>query len=270
MKFIAATAAAVIFLFAPAAAHAGTSRAAHPTPADLAAALAAAIAAKDTVVAFFTAQGAPPGQIPVEIIRRPLVVNELDPAFVANRSWLPGRFSFIAVGAKGPGNLLASLWMSRTAPGTWKLGNIAGGDTEQRYAGQGPPGAVFREPQLGAWYVIRGHRVVPLNEQATASVGASGVSLAEYRRIVQSRYADRLPGSDYDRRGQAGGHDQPAKAAGKPAATESEEQSAVTQPKTKALAAPMTAESGAGLLPWVAGAGVLLAAMVAIRFLRAT
>jgi hypothetical protein len=262
MKLIAATIATVILLFAPAAAHAGTSRATDPTPADLAAALTAAVAAKDLVVAFFASLGTPPAPTGVEIGGQALVVHELDPDFVTNRSQQATRFSFIAVGAKAPGGKVASLWMIRSTPGSWKLGNIAGGDQEQRYASQ--PGKVFREPQIGAWYAIRGDRVVPLNDEAKTSVGASGVTVAEYQRLVRERYADRLPGSDYDRSGQAGGYGLPAH---RPAA----ETETGTNPITaQAVAGPPATPSGTGPLPWAVGAGVFLAALAAIRFLRTT
>ncbi|NUR31448.1 MAG: hypothetical protein HOV83_37345 [Catenulispora sp.] len=55
--------------------------------------------------------------------------------------------------------------------------------------------------------------MTPLNDSARASVG-NGASLAEYHKLVRSRYADKLPGSSYDRDGRAGGFQAQAPSAG--------------------------------------------------------
>src|SRR5262249_11269815 len=73
-------------------------------------------------------------------------------------------------------------------------------------------GTAFREPQLDAWYVQRVGRVLPLNDAARRSVGPDGVSLAAYRALVHQRYADKLPGSAYDRAGEGGGYGSAASA----------------------------------------------------------
>ncbi|MFI0425089.1 hypothetical protein [Spongiactinospora sp. 9N601] len=238
MKIIAAMVLALLFWPAPAA-HGATPPAYEPTPADLAAALKAAIAAKPTVQTFFDTQR--PGQAGsgIQISGPVLPVNDLDTAFVTGESPRVSRFSFLAVRATAPGGLKASMWMTRTPQGAWVLGTIASGDQEQQYAAQ--PGTVFREQQLGAWYAVRGDRVVPLNERATAASGKPGLTVAEYQRLVHDRYADKLPGSDFDRNGLAGG--------------------------TATTAVP-AAPSGWGPWPWLAGVGVLLAGLLAVRLLR--
>ena len=49
------------------------------------------------------------------------------------------------------------------------------------------------------------HLIVPLNAQARSEVG-NGMPVADYQRLVHARYADKLPGSAYDRSGKAGGY----------------------------------------------------------------
>lgn len=102
---------------------------------------------------------------------------------------------------------------------------------------------VFREPSLNARYRVAGGRVVPLNEEARDSVGAAGAGLARYQRLVHERYADKMPGSGYDKRGAAGGFDT---GAGLPRA-----------------AAGTGADAGPGTAPAAAGAGALAAAGLA-------
>lgn len=107
----------------------------------------------------------------------------------------------------------ASLWTVRQpgAGGGWQVVNIATGDDEIRYAEQGarvlPGGLVFREPQIDAWYVQKGAKVLPLDEDAVRAVGRNGTSLTAYRERVVRAYGDKLPGSSYARKGAAGGYD---------------------------------------------------------------
>ncbi|MDJ1133158.1 hypothetical protein [Streptomyces iconiensis] len=102
----------------------------------------------------------------------------------------------------------ASVMAARTG-GDWRVVNIATGDDETRYAAMGakkaPGGTVFQEPQIDAWYVLRGTRVLPLDPDARKAVGAGGTSLGAFHQRVHAEYADKLPGSAYDRKGLAGG-----------------------------------------------------------------
>ncbi|MFD9126887.1 hypothetical protein [Kitasatospora sp. NPDC059571] len=102
----------------------------------------------------------------------------------------------------------ASVWTVRDGTG-WRVVNIASGGDEADYparAAAGGGGTAFREPQIHAWYVLRGDRVLPLNDEARRSVGAGGVTLAAYRALVHGRYGDKLPGSAYDVSGAGGGY----------------------------------------------------------------
>ncbi|MGI5346766.1 hypothetical protein ACQEU8_01070 [Streptomyces sp. CA-250714] len=102
----------------------------------------------------------------------------------------------------------ASVMSARTAKG-WQVVNIATGDDETRYAAEGAAkasgGTVFQEPQIDAWYVQDGTRVLPLDPDARKAVGAKGTSLSAYHARVHDAYGDKLPGSAYDKKGLAGG-----------------------------------------------------------------
>ncbi|MFH8622309.1 hypothetical protein ACH4A8_10450 [Streptomyces vietnamensis] len=157
-------------------------------------------------------------------------VRLLSPDFVAGKPGAPvARVEFRASRAVASDGQKASLWTVKQAGGGWQVVNIATGDDEIRYAEMGRGGLVFREPQIDAWYVQKGTKVLPLDEDAVRAVGRGGTSLAAYRERVARAYGDKLPGSSYAKRGAAGGYD----------------------------AAP-TPEAGPGVVV-TAGAGVLLA-----------
>ncbi|MGW6566125.1 hypothetical protein [Streptomyces sp. NPDC054975] len=151
-------------------------------------------------------------------------VRVLSPDFVAGKEGAPvARVEFHASKAVASDGQTASLWTARRADGGWQVVNIATGDDEVRYAGQGakalPGGIVFREPQIDAWYVQKGAKVLPLDEDAVRAVGRNGTSLAAYRDRVARAYGDKLPGSAYARKGTAGGFDEPAAAHDEPVVT---------------------------------------------------
>ncbi|MEV4425773.1 hypothetical protein ACN9M0_08340 [Streptomyces sp. R-07] len=141
-------------------------------------------------------------------------VRLLSPDFVAGKAGAPvARVEFRASRAVASDGQKASLWTVRQpgAGGGWQVVNIATGDDEIRYAEQGarvlPGGLVFREPQIDAWYVQKGAKVLPLDEDAVRAVGRNGTSLTAYRERVVRAYGDKLPGSSYARKGAAGGYD---------------------------------------------------------------
>ncbi|MFJ1709012.1 hypothetical protein [Kitasatospora sp. NPDC088346] len=209
---------------------------AEPTPADLAAARAAvqSPAVLDRLGHFFARKGVPPGGpfavAPADEARAaelaaPRLTGEsaavytLGAGFVAGTAGAPvATADFVASKAVSSDGQSASVWTVRQGGG-WRVVNIATGGDETDYparAAAGGGGTAFREPQLDAWYVLRGGRVLPLDEDARRSVGADGVSLAAYQELVHRRYGDKLPGSAYDRTGTGGGFDARA-AAGAPA-----------------------------------------------------
>ena len=187
-----------------------------PNANDVAAAHTAATGSLDTLGKFFAAgghkpQGSTQQQTAAAIAAAPRIdsatvpVYYLNPAFVRDPAAPVGQLVFMATDAVSSSGAHASVWTARTG-GTWKVVNIASGSDETSFAAKAAPGAtVFEEPQIAGWYELLGGRVLPLNDTARASVGSGGVSVANYYRLVRSRYADKLPGSAYDRSGYAGG-----------------------------------------------------------------
>ncbi|MEV5970713.1 hypothetical protein [Streptomyces sp. NPDC051921] len=176
---------------------------------------AAAPRTLDTVARFFARDDAAAlarTAAPPRIEGVSVPVRLLSPDFVAGRPGAPvARVEFHASKAVAADGRTASLWSVRGPGGGWQVVNIATGDDEVRYTRQGlrllPGGTVFREPQIDAWYVQKGAKVLPLDEDAVRAVGRNGTSLDAYRVRVTRAYADKLPGSAYARKGAAGGYD---------------------------------------------------------------
>ncbi|MFE5630499.1 hypothetical protein ACFQ69_06850 [Streptomyces sp. NPDC056470] len=201
------SAAALVALGAVPAVAAGT-----PPPAPTPEQAVSAPATLDTLSRFFARDGAV-----ARAAARPRIegasvpVRVLSPDFVAGKAGAPvARVEFHASKAVASDGQTASLWTARGADGAWQVVNIATGDDEIRYAAQGaralPGGIVFREPQIDAWYVQKGAKVLPLDEDAVRAVGRNGTSLGAYRERVVKAYGDKLPDSAYARKGAAGGY----------------------------------------------------------------
>ncbi|MEU9231894.1 hypothetical protein [Streptomyces subrutilus] len=181
-----------------------------PQPQAAAARAAAAPETLATVSRFFAREG----KVSIEaaqprIAGEAVPVHHLSPEFVAGKAGASvARLEFLASEAVSSDGQRAALWTARTEAG-WQVVNIATGDDEFRYARLGaaklPGGTVFREPQIDAWYVAGGSRVLPLDEDAVRAVGEAGTSLGAYRARVTKAYGDKLPGSAYALRGVAGG-----------------------------------------------------------------
>lgn len=192
------------------------------TPAALAAAHEVATDATtlDTLSRFFARDGAVTRAAAAPRIEGAAVpVRSLSADFVTGEPGAPvAALDYLASTAVSSDGRKASLW---TLPepgedGRWQVVNIATGDDETRYAAAGarklPGGIVFREPQIDAWYVQKGGRVLPLDGDAVRAVGRGGTTLAAYGTRVRAAYADKLPGSGYARAGRAGGYGPSAKA----------------------------------------------------------
>ncbi|MEU0716224.1 hypothetical protein ABZ498_03465 [Streptomyces lavendulocolor] len=259
----AALTAALTVLAVPTATAAGTPDAAVGAPATL-----------DTLSRFFARDGAAvtrdAGRPRVE--GRAVPVRVLSPDFVAGRAGAPvARVEFHASRAVSSDGRKASVWTARRGADGWRVVNIATGDDEIRYAEEGarrlPGGTVFREPQIDAWYVHRGTRVLPLDEDAVRAVGAGGTTLAAYRDRVAAAYGDKLPGSAYARRGAAGGYGAPAGPApvtpgGPSAAASTASAGATASTASPGATAPVAAAAAAAL---AASALVLTGALRALR-----
>lgn len=151
--------------------------------------------------------------LPAFTVKDPLVVNQITPGFVAGTA-LP-----IATQAIALSHLVSSLdvtvngrnatvMLAPTQGGGWHLAAVRDGDSDTTYAGKAGLGAlVFTEPQLHAWYQLKATTVEPLNDQAKQGLGGqSALSLGDYQKLVKARYADKLPGSDYDTNGVSSGY----------------------------------------------------------------
>ncbi|WP_344097097.1 hypothetical protein, partial [Streptomyces stramineus] len=183
---------------------------------------AAAPTTLDTLARFFARDGAvAQAEAQPRIEGATVPVYTLAPDFVAGKDGAAvATLDFLASKAVSADGQRASVW-TVPAGDTWKVVNIATGDDETRYAAEGDRklggGTVFREPQIDAWYVQRGDRVLPLDPDATRAVGAGGTTVDRYRARVRKEYGDKLPGSAYEKKGLAGGYAGRAETAGKPA-----------------------------------------------------
>ncbi|WP_329313177.1 hypothetical protein OG723_10805 [Streptomyces sp. NBC_01278] len=216
----AATAVAVLVVPVPQASAAPVPQPRSVTAETRAAAGRAAVAPDTlaTLSRFFAREGkiAPDAARP-RIEGEAIPVSYLSPDFVAGKAGAPvARLEFLASKAVSSDGQQAALWTAETEAG-WQVVNIATGDDEFRYAQLGaaklPGGTVFREPQIDAWYVAGGSRVLPLDEDAERAVGPGGTSLGSYRSRVTRAYGDKLPGSAYAKAGGAGGYAAAAPAA---------------------------------------------------------
>ncbi|WP_437113431.1 hypothetical protein [Streptomyces venezuelae] len=218
---LAGTAATLLLGLAAPAASADT-RPAAPSAASRDAAHRAAQAPEnlDTLSRFFAREGAVAKAAADPRVESGTVpVYYLSADFVAGKKGAPiARMEFLASKAVSSDGQEASLWTVRQG-GAWQVVNIATGDDETHYARVGakkaPGGTVFHEPQINAWYVLDGRddahaRVLPLDKDAVRAVGAKGTSVAAYRERVRKAYADKLPGSSYEKSGKAGGYEEPA------------------------------------------------------------
>ncbi|MGW0750491.1 hypothetical protein [Streptomyces sp. NPDC002587] len=213
------------------------------------------------------AVAAPPGFD----LKDPVPMFEISPEFVSGKTQADPqtaiRLSYLAsrVTASDGKNAAVLLAPKVNAPATgsgpqnvgaegWQLAGIRDGDAEVGFAERGTAQArTFTEPQIHAWYRLTAEGTVePLNEEATTGLGGKrGVTIAAYQKLVNARYGDKMPGSEYDRKGLAGGYaglgeDQPQQAA----AT-----SAIPEAETSWQAASVTV-TGAAALAAVGGAVV--------------
>ncbi|WP_328909542.1 hypothetical protein OG230_08600 [Streptomyces sp. NBC_00234] len=210
----------------------------------------------DTLSRFFAREGAVTRSAAAPRIEGEAVaVRTLAPDFVAGKAGAAlTRLEYLATTAVSSDGQKATLW---TVPkdGTntdWQVVNIATGDDESRYTAAGarrlPGGTVFREPQIDAWYVHKGARVLPLDEDAARAVGEGGTTLSAYGNRVRKEYGDKLPGSGYAHSGKAGGY---APGTGPEPGTEK-------VAARQATAAAGTHDTALTVTSAVAGAGALL------------
>ncbi|MGA5822809.1 hypothetical protein ACPC54_33730 [Kitasatospora sp. NPDC094028] len=163
-------------------------------------------------------------------LRDPVPMYELSVDFVAGKAQPTPRnalrLSYLASRVSAAdGHQAAVLLAPPDKAGGWRLAGIQDGDNELKLAERATPDArTFTEPQIHAWYRLTASgNVEPLNSEATTGLGGrQSLPLAAYQKLVTGRYADKLPGSGYDRKGLAGGFglfDGTGTAAGSPPGT---------------------------------------------------
>ncbi|MFE5535891.1 hypothetical protein [Streptomyces sp. NPDC056492] len=151
--------------------------------------------------------------LPVFTIKDPLARNEITPGFVAGTAKplpteavkLTQLVSALSTTVNGRN---ATVVLAPTQGGGWHLAAIRDGDTDATYAGKATLGTlVFTEPQIRGWYQLKLTTVEPLNDEARQGLGGqASVSLGDYQKLVKARYADKLPGSEYDTNGYSSGY----------------------------------------------------------------
>ncbi|MFD3807236.1 hypothetical protein ACFWTC_27365 [Streptomyces sp. NPDC058619] len=164
--------------------------------------------------------------LPVFTIKDPVARNEITPGFVAGTVQpLPTKavkltqlVSSLSTTVNGRN---ATVMLAPTEGGGWHLAAVRDGDSDAAYASKATVGTlVFTEPQNRGWYQLKLFTVEPLNDQARQGLGGqASVSLSDYQKLVKARYADKLPGSEYDSRGYASGYGTPRTEGGAPSST---------------------------------------------------
>ncbi|MEV4053243.1 hypothetical protein AB0J55_18810 [Amycolatopsis sp. NPDC049688] len=176
--------------------------------------------------------------------RTQVPVYEPTAEFVAGKSDVPAALAYVAVPARTGDGTAATVWAERQGA-AWTVVNVASGDYEQRYARAAAGGYLLHEPQVNAWYAVHGDAVTVLDGSVTGLAAGTKLSLADYRAALHGRYADKLPGSAYDRDGAGGGYG------------------------GRERAVPAADPAGVPLLPFVlGGALVLVAGAVVVPRLR--
>jgi len=206
---VGAAIAAVALLSAGSAEAAGASWVATPSPQDVAAAVHAA--GTDRALSFATSNfrqvdHADPGRITVA--SKGIPVYTLDVGFVTGTPGAPaGVLRSIAVTATAANGAKATLRAApdQAAPGGWTVGNVLSGNDEETLSARLRPGSVLlNEPQINGWYDLSPDGVVLLQASLPQTPVGQFVPLADYQRQVHDRYADKLPGSKYQKGGGVG------------------------------------------------------------------
>ncbi|WP_134667282.1 MULTISPECIES: hypothetical protein [unclassified Amycolatopsis] len=209
-KFAAGAAIAVAALLSAGPVEAaGASWVAPPSEQDVAAAVKAAETTRAISFAksnFRQVGHADPGRITLE--HKGFPVYTLNPDFVAAKPGAPaGVLRAIAVTATAATGAKATLRAApdHAAPTGWSVGNVLSGNDEEALSARLRPGSVLlNEPQINGWYDLGRDGVVLLQASLPQSPVGQFMPIAEYQQQVHSRYADKQPGSDYQRGGGLG------------------------------------------------------------------
>ncbi|MFD3697980.1 hypothetical protein ACFWUZ_17800 [Streptomyces sp. NPDC058646] len=151
--------------------------------------------------------------LPLFTIKDPVALNEITPGFVAGTTpplpteaiKLTQLVSSLSTTVNGRN---VTVMLAPTQGGGWHLAAVRDGDSDAAHAGKATLGTfVFTEPQIRGWYQLKLTTVEPINDQAREGLGGqASVSLSDYQKLVKARYADKLPGSEYDTKGYSSGY----------------------------------------------------------------
>lgn len=257
VTMLGTTAAGSALCFAPVAMAAGSDLPPAPAGATTAGASAADAAAKgalgETFASSLDAKG-PSSGVQAQIraqksgdatVKAGSTVNVymLTPQFVKDGSGPVGQFTYAATSYAVKGN--PATVYSAPVDGTWQGVNIATGRTEQQLAAKAGTSSLLFEPQVRAYYAVKGDTLQALNDSARKAIGGDTISVSDYAKQVHAKYGSMLPGSAYDKSGKAGGFE------AAPAGVKASESSTSSN-------APLAAAS-------IGGAAALAGATVAVR-----
>ncbi|MFD5933160.1 hypothetical protein [Streptomyces sp. NPDC060333] len=151
--------------------------------------------------------------LPVFTIKDPVALNEITPGFAAGTAQplpakavkLTGLVSSLSTTVNGRN---ATVMLAPTQGGGWHLAAVRDGDGDATYAGKATVGTlVFTEPQIRGWYQLKLFTVEALNDEARQGLGGqASASLGDYQKLLKARYAEKLPGSEYDTKGYSSGY----------------------------------------------------------------
>ncbi|MFG1647800.1 hypothetical protein ACGFMK_46575, partial [Amycolatopsis sp. NPDC049252] len=112
---------------------------------------------------------------------------------------------YVAVVARAQDGRTATIQAAPDAQAGWQVGSVLSGDDETRLATRLPAGAVLLdEPQINGWYALSADGVRLLRASLPQTPVGAFVPLPDYQRQVHDRYADKQPGSQYQRDGGLG------------------------------------------------------------------
>lgn len=130
----------------------------------------------------------------------------LDPDFVREIKGAPaGVLDYIAVTAAAPQGTAVTMQVVPDRSGGWHVRSVISGTDEVQLRKQiSPDDVLLFEPQINGWYDLGAGKVRLLRASLPQQPVGQWVSLAIYQKQVHSRYADKLPGSTYQRQGKIG------------------------------------------------------------------
>ncbi|MEC3980109.1 hypothetical protein [Amycolatopsis sp. H20-H5] len=200
-----------MFLSTPAMATADTPAQVQPLPpAELTKAVAAAHAPGALSYAKTNfRQNGQPDPATLAVAGSGVVAYVLNPDFVRGVPGVPaGIVDYVAVPVTAPDGRVATMQATLDPADptrTWTVSSVLSDNYEQTLAGKLSPGAVLLgEPQINGWYELTGQGVRLLQASLPQTPVGQFLPLADYQREVHDRYADKLPGSAYQKNGSLG------------------------------------------------------------------